>query len=271
MFFHEAHVDVTTPFKREMATVQTEACAAIDAATAIDAAEASATTAPSAAKPPQWSMFFHPAAPQFWTASATPKNINSSSNAPQHRTMATTSTPASAAALPVAGMSASAEWQEFPASFDASQTHETHESTPGPAVSEANAYDPVSAANLHEKNEWAQFWHDPTWHPENTNTSNTATSSSMQTSETAAADAASSAKGMARTTAVDQIYMASVLGLAQAPSEDTAIRRPPLQAMATPTEAAGVSIASSASVLCLGILAGGSGSVLGVASAVPIF
>lgn len=93
----------------------------------------------------------------------------------------------------------------------------------------------------------------------------------MQTTETAAADAASSAKGMARTTAVDQIYMASVLGLAQAPSEDTAIRRPPLQAMATPTEAAGVSIASSASVLCLGILAGGSGSVLGVASAVPIF
>jgi hypothetical protein len=262
MFFHEeAHVDLTTPFKREMATD--------GGATAIDEAEAVATTAtpapPAAAAVPQWTMFFHAAAPQFWTAHGnTAQSV--APQTPQKRAMATmAATPFAAAGgtpdmvqstwYEERGIPKPAERDEFPMHFAHACASTSSDAAGAGAEAEAGAgaavvADPVTSATLHEQTEWAEYWHDPSWHPANT-TANTTASTSPSPS------------------------LLSTPSSAMQPNSKHAfasgIRLPPLQTPASAAEAATLTLSSSASVVLLGMLAGGSGSLLGVASAAPIF
>jgi hypothetical protein len=263
MFFHEAHVDITSQFKRDLSTAPQVEDPAIHAAAAADAAIIEEEAAEAAASAPAWSMFFHAAAPtQQQTALAQPETAFFSR--PQKRSMTTASSRPSSAAAAVHGLTV-AEWEVnhnyggnsglaasqhalnqrrlddfLMAGPDraANAANSNTEPAAGPAVADDTAtaaaeLPPTSMADASDvQNHWAQFWHDPSWHPENKGQQQQQQQQHAQ-SKTRSAN--------------------------------------PLETPPPISSAASATASSSIMLLLFGIIAGGSGSALGLASSAPIF
>jgi hypothetical protein len=260
MFFHEeAHLDITTQFKkRDLSTSSSTASLHAVADTSTDSAEAANTTIASATTvaTPAWSMFFHAAPPEQlakeWhedrgMAATSPTSFSQ----PEKRSVTTvrhmtTSSARTAAAAAAAGeamvrpMTSAKHYQINQQRLDdfllagPDRAASASASSSEPAAGAAVVDDAAAAAPDHDfvQNQWSQFWHDPSWHPENKE-QHSPRSSSLSSSSS------------------DEFNT--------------------LQAAPTPTEAASVTISSSALLVLFGVLAGGTGPAMGLAAFPPMF
>lgn len=260
MFFHEAHVGITSQFKRDLSTAPQAEEPAIHAAAA-DAAIIKEEEAAEAASAPAWSMFFHAAAPtQQQTTLSQPETAFFLR--PQKRSMTTAASRPSSAATDVNGLTV-AEWEVNHNYGDnsgrnvsqhslnqqrlddllmagpdraANAANSNTEPAAGPAVADdtttaAAELPPTLIADASDgQSQWAQFWHDPSWQPEN--------------------------KGQQQ----QQQHAQSKTHSAN-----------PLETPPPISSAASATASSSIMLLLFGIIAGGSGSALGLASSAPIF